>query len=567
MLSIFFSSTVSTIILLSYGSLFTKFFFKKKNLVNDFYYLGLYGFILIGFIGVLVNFFLPINLFVGNILLIFSALIFIKLYYNHQEKIKLIVLIIFISTTTFFLVTLSDINRPDAGLYHLPYINFIQENRIILGLTNVHFRFGHTSIFQYISAIYNNSLFEKEFITIPLASLFSFFLVFLIDKFKNFLDNKKEINKILIFFILIFSIYSFNRYSNYGNDAPANIFFFILLITLLDINNNLQSLNFKKFFKIFILTIFLTTLKPMMIITLILPLMLFLINKNKFNIIKNRNTIFCCILFASWLIKNLLLSGCFIYPLKTTCITKLDYYNESLTIKASLEAEAWSKGYPDSQKNSNYDSYISDFKWLKTWLNNHFKKIIEKILPILILILLFYRKKIFNINFYKKELFRNIAENKKYLYIITFLLFCCIIWFLKFPVYRFGLAFISSLILVISVTLFTDKKLELYNKKFYYILISIGILLFYLKNLDRIISRYDTFYNNYPWPKIYTMKNNEKNLKKEYLKIYDGNQNFLYYFSGGEECMFNTSPCSNFIVKNLKLDQKKYFKKYVVTKN
>ena len=249
MLSIFFSSTVSTIILLSCGSLFNKFFFKKKILVNDFYYSGLYGFILIGFIGVLVNFFLPINLFVGNILLIFSALIFIKLYYNHQEKIKLIFLIIFISTTTFFLVTLSDINRPDAGLYHLPYINFIQENRIILGLTNVHFRFGHTSIFQYISAIYNNSLFEKEFITIPLASLFSFFLVFLIDKFKNFLDKKKEINKILIFFILIFSIYSFNRYSNYGNDAPANIFFFILLITLLDIDN-LKLLNFKKFFKI-----------------------------------------------------------------------------------------------------------------------------------------------------------------------------------------------------------------------------------------------------------------------------------------------------------------------------
>jgi len=63
------------------------------------------------------------------------------------------------------------------------------------------------------------------------------------------------------------------------------------------------------------------------------------------------------------------------------------------------------------------------------------------------------------------------------------------------------------------------------------------------------------------------MKNNEKNLEKEYLKIYDGNQNFLYYFSGGEECMFNTSPCSNFVVKNLKLDQKKYFKKYFITKN
>jgi|TARA_B100001093_G_scaffold518081_1_gene601722 hypothetical protein len=566
MLNIFFSSIVSTIILLSYGSLFNNFFFKKNFFGNDFYYSGLYGFILIGFIGVLVNFFLPINLFVGNIFLIFSIIIFIKLYYSQKEKIKFIFLIIFISTTTFLLVTLSNINRPDAGLYHLPYINFLQENKIILGLTNIHYRFGHTSIFQYISAIYNNSLFEKEFITIPLASLFSFFLVFLLDKFKKFLDSKKEINKIFTFFLLIFSIYSFNRYSNYGNDAPANIFFFILLIALLDINN-LKSVNFKTFFNISILTIFLTTLKPMMIITLILPLILFLINKNKFDIIKNRNALLCFVLISLWLVKNLLLSGCFIFPLKTTCITKLDFYNESITIKASLEAEAWSKGYPNSQKKTNYENYISEFKWIKTWLDNHFKIIIEKILPIFILILLFFRKKIFSINFYKKELFRNISRNKNNIFIITFLLFCCVIWFLKFPVYRFGLAFISSFILLTSIILFTNEKSKLYNKKFYYIFISIGLLAFYLKNLDRIIHRYDVYYNNYPWPKIYTMKNNEKNLKKEYSKIYDKNQNFLYYFSGGEECMFNTSPCSNFISKNLKLEQNKYYKKYFIIRN
>ena len=33
-----------------------------------------------------------------------------------------------------------------------------QENKIILGLTNIHFRFGTISIIQYLSAIYNNSI-------------------------------------------------------------------------------------------------------------------------------------------------------------------------------------------------------------------------------------------------------------------------------------------------------------------------------------------------------------------------------------------------------------------------
>ena len=90
--------------------------------------------------------------------------------------------------------------------------------------------------------------------------------------------------------------------------------------------------------------------------------------------------------------KNILISGCAIFPLKQTCINKIFYFNESLTNIASDEPEAWAKVTPIKM---NYKEYNSSFTGLK-----HDKKvilrIIEKIVPFLILLLLFYQKFLIN---------------------------------------------------------------------------------------------------------------------------------------------------------------------------
>ena len=57
MFNIFLSSIVSTIILLGYGNLFNKILFKKDVNKSNISYVGLLGFILIGFIAVFINFF------------------------------------------------------------------------------------------------------------------------------------------------------------------------------------------------------------------------------------------------------------------------------------------------------------------------------------------------------------------------------------------------------------------------------------------------------------------------------------------------------------------------------
>ena len=85
---------------------------------------------------------------------------------------------------------------------------------------------------------------------------------------------------------------------------------------------------------------------------------------------------------------------------------------------------------------------------------------------------------------------------------------------------------------------------------------------FYVKNVNRIINNYNQKYINAPWPKIYTMKSNDLNKTKVFQKIYDENNNFLYFYSGGEECMYSQSPCSNYFFKNIKKDIKFGYKIY-----
>ena len=555
MISILISSLLSSIILLSYGVIFIKFFFNKELSNIDPWTAGMYGFVAVGFTSLLLNYFFPLNKYLGTIFLFVSLIIFYFFFNRYKKKVELILLIIFISFTTFIFITSANINRPDAGLYHLPYISILQENKLILGLTNLHYRYGHTSVFQYISAIYNTNFLKVEFINIPLASLFPFFILFLFKKIKEVFEKKNEIEIASIFLIFIFSLYSFNRYSNFGNDAPANIFFFILIISTLNLKN-IKQIELNEFYNLVIISIFLIGLKPSMIIVLPLLLILFFINKNKLKLFKHRNFLICLVFASSFILKNFLISGCLIFPLKETCLSNLSYYNVGVVDLASNEAEAWAKGYPDSVNKTNFEEYSSDFNWINTWFDNHFYKVKEKLLPFIIFVIIFLLKNIFNKSFYRNFNIQNIIKNKKIILIIIFSFYCCIFWFLKFPIYRFGMSFLATLIIFTFILFFVSRENILYSKQVYISIIIIGLVLVFLKNLNRIINNYDLVYNNSPWPRIYSMGNLDKNLEKVYQKVFDENGKFVYFYSGGQECMYSKAPCSNYKKENLKKTKK-----------
>ena len=71
-----------------------------------------------------------------------------------------------------------NVNTPDAGMYHLPYVSILNIDKISIGINNIQHRYGFISILQYLSAISNNILFSKNG-----GNNFSMFLVLNINNF------------------------------------------------------------------------------------------------------------------------------------------------------------------------------------------------------------------------------------------------------------------------------------------------------------------------------------------------------------------------------------------------
>ena len=555
MINLILASFISSIILCGIGIKTSKLIFDKNS--NSFYENVLYGPLLLSFISIFINFLFPLNKLIGSIIAVYSIFLFTNFFLNEKKKLKVIKFLIITSTISILLVLLSNINRPDAGLYHLPYISLITENKIIIGSSNIHFRFGHISSLQYISALYNNYFLPVEFIIMPMATISSFFFYYLSRKFLRSLKSNDQTFLLFIFLTTIFSLYSFNRYSNYGNDAIVHMYFIIFIIVFLEINFN--KITFDHFQKLFILSIFLFSLKPFMIVMILIPGILFLFCKKHLQLFVNKKTIFTSIFLMLWLTKNILVSGCLIYPLEITCFDRLIHFDSNNTSKIALESEAWAKDFPnidyDSEENnfSSNEEFIENFNWLDTWSKNHLKIIIEKTLPFLFLLLIIFILLIFNKS--KKNILNNNVKLKKnYIYSILISIILFFIWFIKFPIYRYGLSFIySSTVFLFIYFLYKLGLIKITNlyKKILLSIFIVGVFGFLGKNLNRIYDQYGNFYSNYPWPRIYTLDNSKENKISKYSKIYNSENKFLYYYSGGEECMFSNSPCSNYKIDSL----------------
>ena len=96
----------------------------------------------------------------------------------------------------------------------------------------------------------------------------------------------------------------------------------------------------------------------------------------------------------TWSLKNILVSGCLLYPLSFTCSEKFEWSDKYKARQVSIENEAWAKGWPDFRKKDikiSQENYSKKFYWVKTWLENHLMKILEILIPyIIFLVLLFF---------------------------------------------------------------------------------------------------------------------------------------------------------------------------------
>lgn len=545
MVKIFVFSYISSIQILISGYLVYIIFFKEKLDKNiNIFEFGFYGTFLISFISLFFNFFISLSRIINDIIFILPLLIFF-FYFNKNIFVKIVYYSIPIALLFTLTISFDTINRPDAGLYHLPYTSIINENKIILGINNLHFRFAHTSIIQYLSAVYNNHLFLDQGLLIPLGLIYCYSLGYFIFE----ILNKKYKNIVIIFFILfVFSIFLMNRYGGFGNDVPSHFLFFYLICESL--KKNKISYKIKK--SLFIST-FIFLNKITLLLSFLIPIY-FIIKNFKLNYIFNKVNILCFVFLSLFLFKNFLVSGCLIFPVEQTCVKKVFWYDSeskrnSNAKNAMLENESWAKGWSDQKgMQKSFEEYLSDYNWIYVWSEKHGKTIISKITPFLIFIFILIISLIIHqlINKNHKEKFEKYSFNDAYF--VCFICICgCVLWFIKFPLFRYGYSYMAGGLSIILFTLFKNFLIFKNYEKMKRLLFNIVIVLLLaivIKNIIRIYPNLETNNNTkYAWPNIYSENNDREKL--ENFSIYK-NGEFLFYKSSYGTCHYSKSPCTHY---------------------
>ena len=320
--------------------------------------------------------------------------------------------------------------------------------------------------------------------------------------------NNIKVNKInyITYFALLTLIFInifFYRIGEHGTDKSAQILvliFFIEIFLLIKLDKEFE----KHLDKIFILLGIIISLKSFFLLYLIFVISfimilfnqkkLFLINK----IFQNKFFIPFILLFSILLFTNFLNSGCLVYPVHFTCFNNFEWsIGSSETLRMNNWYEQWSKaGAGPNFRIEQGEFYIQNFNWLSNWFEIYFfNKISDLLLGLFFLISIagftFYSKSI-----QKREFNRNILI----IYLFIFILF--IEWFYNHPALRYGgyCLIIALITIPVSFSLEKFKKPLKTIKKNFIILISISLIIFFGRNLNRINNEMEV-YNYKPFTK------------------------------------------------------------------
>jgi len=322
----------------------------------------------------------------------------------------------------------------------------------------------------------------------------------------------------------------FTRFSEYGNDVPAHALIFIIIYLYLKFDQNKPDDS--EFKKIIFFSTFVILQKVQYLLIFIFPF--YLVFKNKKLIKKNLTVVsICFLLIITWLAKNYITTSCLLFPSSITCNANVEWAapnkeNHAFPKKVYNMSSAWAKGWPDQiEKKLNYQSYLKNFNWFRTWSNGHGLLIIKKLLPFLIISIIFLFFNFYKYNFKKKEIIKNFKFSFNCLLLLTLAI---LFWLNTFPIFRYNAAFIVCFIsIVLSCFVFTKNKQIIFTSK---ILTIVAFLFLIIKNIDRINNSYK---ENYIIPVIYN--------NIGYIKFPNDINQIIKPISGG--CFYTKSICSH----------------------
>ena len=314
---IYFTSVI--IVTLGFGLLLKNFLIKEGLIysmgVGDTGLLGFYFILLLSF---LLHFFLPINYYINGLIFLIGIILFFyfKNIFNVYLPKKYILLIFVLIFPGLFSIK----GHPDLEWYHLPYLNYLKDFKIIFGIANVNDFLAMQSWNDIAGALRLPVIDAKGINVIP-AVFAIYFIVSLIELLAR--SNNTSF-KIFIYLILVFSISKYHKIHEYGGHVPPLLLGF--LINIYFYNLILKSNNKSKeiISKILIFSSFVLLLRINYVF--IFPIIIFIFVKYKnilFDFILNKKILILIIIIPFLhFTKNFIHTGCFVYPVDHTCFSK-----------------------------------------------------------------------------------------------------------------------------------------------------------------------------------------------------------------------------------------------------
>ena len=462
--------------------------------------IGILGFFFLYIIANVLNFFVPIHIYLSLGILFIGFVLFIN---NHKKVIiskKLLACIIFL---LLFISSLTINLHDDALLYQLPYVKYKQEFKIIFGLVYLNDFLAYSHGLYDTMALFKVPFFENRLIFIIPIIFFMFFILSIIE----YLDKKENITYTLIIFIAFLILFKFTRSKEFGTDIPVVALLFLVQIYLLKFLFKKDDEYFYKMLVMFTLAV----LYKLYAALAIFYFLIFIFNLKKYfyDLVTNKRLIFIFLIFVSFVTfsKNIIQSGCLNFPITFTCIDK-----QELKWSAGKEISEWRnevlkagvKGWMPYVRENQYKDKIFPKQFNEQFKYNFHKYVFkdpdsEKILIILLICLL-----VISLNFFSEEKNLKIKRPAQFTLFILCSLIPAILWFWLMPYTRYGgYAYLSFSLIILYYSL-TFKPYHLF--KIANFILIFGIIYFLSKNILRINNELVN-YNNLDTAKSLLIKN------------------------------------------------------------
>ena len=463
----------------------SKLYRTKKTIISNLDFL--YGIFFLLFLSIFLNFFSPLMYFTIPIICV-GVFLFLKGLRFKNFKINFFNYFIIIFLISF--IAFYGRDNVDSPMYHLQIIKWLSLHKITFGIANLEIRLGFSSSWHSLLSLLNltfGSFSAKYYLSAVIFSVIIYEVI-----------KKKEI-KFSFLFLYIFLCYLFlfsylhpfnngvilNHLGNPERDLVSMfiyVFSFYIFIKIFEE----QEFSEKKKNLINILNIcvfFCVSIRFINLLIILLPIFVFY--KNRKYKIFNISNIFIFIVGIFWLIRNFILSGCFIFPIEQTCLET----NWSVNIEAVQnlvnEAKRYSRTLPYLNGVEDYDYSLYSYKWLIPWIKNYL--FTTALLQINLFINIFVSASfVFKMIYFN---FKNI-DSKKIdhfeIIILILVFFSTLLWMVSPEIrYAWGLLFVLPCFLI---TLFMKNFLTNFIFKSNQKLVKSGFLiiflLFFFKNIS-----------------------------------------------------------------------------------